>query len=32
MLNRIVMLLRKHRELVSYVFWGVMTTIVNYVV
>lgn len=32
MLNRIVTLLRKHRELVSYVFWGVMTTIVNYVV
>ena len=25
-------LLRRHRELVSYLFWGVMTTIVNYVV
>ena len=24
-------LLHKHRELVSYVFWGVMTTVVNYV-
>ena len=24
-------LLRKHRELISYVFWGVMTTLVNYV-
>lgn len=23
-------LLRAHRELVSYVFWGVMTTLVNY--
>ena len=23
-------LLRKHRELISYVFWGVMTTLVNY--
>lgn len=25
-------LLRKNREIVSYIFWGVMTTIVNYVV
>lgn len=24
-------LLHKHRELISYVFWGVMTTLVNYV-
>lgn len=24
-------LLRRHREIVSYVFWGVMTTAVNYV-
>lgn len=32
MFNRIVTLLHRHRELVSYVFWGVMTTIVNYVV
>lgn len=23
-------LLRKYRELISYVFWGVMTTVVNY--
>lgn len=23
-------LLQKHREAVSYVFWGVMTTLVNY--
>lgn len=32
MLNNILALLRKHRELVSYVFWGVMTTVVNYAV
>ena len=31
MIDTIVALLRKHRELVSYVFWGVMTTVVNYV-
>ena len=30
MIDIILDLLRKHRELVSYVFWGVMTTIVNY--
>lgn len=32
MLDHIFSLLRRHRELVSYVFWGVMTTIVNYAV
>ncbi len=31
MIDTILALLRKHRELVSYVFWGVMTTVVNYV-
>ena len=31
MIGTIRALLRRHRELVSYVFWGVMTTIVNYV-
>lgn len=31
MMETIRALLHKHRELVSYVFWGVMTTIVNYV-
>ena len=31
MIDTILALLRKHRELVSYVFWGVMTTAVNYV-
>lgn len=30
MIDTIYDLLRKHRELVSYGFWGVMTTIVNY--
>lgn len=25
-------LLHRHRELISYIFWGVMTTIVNYTV
>lgn len=30
MIDVIFALLRKHRELVSYVFWGVMTTVVNY--
>ena len=25
-------LLQKHREIVSYIFWGVMTTLVNYLV
>ena len=32
MIETIRALLRKHREIVSYVFWGVMTTVVNYVV
>lgn len=32
MLDNIFALLRRHRELVSYVFWGAMTTVVNYVV
>ena len=31
MIETIRALLRKYRELVSYVFWGVMTTTVNYV-
>ena len=31
MTDAIRALLRKHRELISYVFWGVMTTAVNYV-
>ena len=31
MMETIRGLLRKYRELVSYVFWGVMTTAVNYV-
>ena len=31
MIDTILALLRKHRELVSYVFWCVMTTVVNYV-
>lgn len=31
MISAVRALLRKHRELVSYVFWGVMTTAVNYV-
>ena len=31
MFDTILALLRKHRELSSYVFWGVMTTVVNYV-
>ena len=31
MMETIRALLHKHRELVSYVFWGVMTTVVNYV-
>ncbi len=31
MIDTIRGLLRKHRELVSYGFWGVMTTAVNYV-
>ena len=30
MIGTIRALLHKHRELVSYVFWGVMTTAVNY--
>ena len=30
MTDAIRALLRKHRELISYVFWGVMTTAVNY--
>lgn len=32
MMETVRALLRKHREIVSYVFWGVMTTVVNYVV
>ncbi len=28
--SRVQTLLRRHRELISYVFWGVMTTIINY--
>lgn len=31
-MNKIRELLEKYRELISYVFWGVMTTLVNYVV
>lgn len=31
MIDTIRTLLRKHRELVSYVFWGAMTTAVNYI-
>ena len=31
MMETIRALLHKHRELISYVFWGVMTTVVNYV-
>lgn len=31
MIQTIRALLRRHREIVSYVFWGVMTTAVNYV-
>lgn len=30
MISTVRALLQKHRELVSYVFWGVMTTAVNY--
>ncbi|MBD5119260.1 MAG: GtrA family protein [Clostridiales bacterium] len=30
MFDTILVLLRKHRELISYLFWGVMTTVVNY--
>ncbi len=30
MMDTIRTLLKKHREIVSYVFWGVMTTAVNY--
>ena len=30
MISAVRALLQKHRELVSYVFWGVMTTAVNY--
>lgn len=30
-MKKILALLRQHREIVSYVFWGVMTTAVNYV-
>ncbi len=32
MMDTVRALLRKHRELVEYVFWGVMTTVVNYAV
>lgn len=31
MIDTILALVRKHRELISYVFWGIMTTVVNYV-
>ena len=31
MMEPIRALLHKHRQLISYVFWGVMTTVVNYV-
>ncbi len=31
MIETIRTLLRRHRETVSYLFWGVMTTLVNYV-
>lgn len=31
-MNKIRELLEKYRELISYTFWGVMTTLVNYVV
>lgn len=31
MMNAVYALLHKYRELVSYVFWGVATTVVNYV-
>ena len=30
MISAVRALLQKHREIVSYVFWGVMTTLVNY--
>lgn len=30
-MEKIRALLREHREIISYVFWGVMTTAVNYV-
>ena len=30
MIDAIRALLRRHREIVSYIFWGVMTTLVNY--
>jgi len=30
MIDTIRSLLRRHRELASYVFWGIMTTVVNY--
>ena len=29
---KIRQLLRKHRELIAYIFWGVATTVVNYIV
>lgn len=32
MMKTVHALLHKHRELISYVFWGVATTVVNYVV
>lgn len=31
-MNKIKELLEKYREVISYIFWGVMTTLVNYVV
>lgn len=31
MIDTILALLRRHREMISYLFWGVMTTVVNYV-
>lgn len=31
-MNKIIELIKKYRELITYVFWGVATTLVNYVV
>ena len=31
-MSKIKALLEKYREVISYIFWGVMTTLVNYVV
>ena len=31
-MDRIKELMKKYRELITYVFWGGMTTVVNYIV